>query len=187
MKLILLRHEKREDYSGYFSNLTDEGLKDSFELEKKLKKIKIDKIFCSPLARTLQTIFPYALKNNKKVNIEYALYEYKHNPYFLLEPEIYNVDDLNNEYLKFIINKNYKSYINKDKDFNFQLLENEPHLENRVNKFLNHLKSNKTLKNKTLLIVTHKGVINKIKGLINKKTKMDDDFPMGSYEIINLD
>ena len=54
MKLILLRHEKREDYSGYFSNLTDEGLKDSFELEKKLKKIKIDKIFCSPLF-----LFPY--------------------------------------------------------------------------------------------------------------------------------
>ena len=28
-----------------------------------------------------------------------------------------------------------------------------------------------------------KNLLNKI----NKKTKMDDDFPMGSYEVINLD
>ena len=187
MKVILLRHEKREDYSGYFSNLTDDGLKDSFKLEKKLSKMNIDKIYSSPFVRTLQTIFPYALKQNKKVNVEYALYEYKHNPYFLTEPQIYEVKDMNNEYINHIINKRYKSYVNKDEDFNFQLLENETHLENRVKKFLDYLKSNKTLKNKTLLIVTHKGVINKIKGLINKKTKMDDDFPMGSYEIINLD
>ena len=66
MKVILLRHEKREDYSGYFSNLTDDGLKDSFKLEKKLSKMNIDKIYSSPFVRTLQTIFPYATKQNKK-------------------------------------------------------------------------------------------------------------------------
>ena len=37
MKLILLRHEKRENYPGFFSNLTEEGHKDSIKLVKKLQ------------------------------------------------------------------------------------------------------------------------------------------------------
>ena len=56
MKLILLRHEKRENYPGFFSNLVENGFKDSIKLIKKLDKLNIDIIYCSPLVRTLQTI-----------------------------------------------------------------------------------------------------------------------------------
>ena len=40
MKLILLRHEKRELYPGFYSKLTEEGLKDS-----KSTTISIMKLF----------------------------------------------------------------------------------------------------------------------------------------------
>ena len=41
MKLLLLRHEEREEYPGFFSNLTRNGLKNAFQLEKILKKRKL--------------------------------------------------------------------------------------------------------------------------------------------------
>ncbi len=185
-KLILLRHEKRESFPGFFSNLTQEGFKDAFFLERKLKKMKIDVLFCSPFVRTVQTIFPYCLKNDTQINIEYALHEYKHNPYFFIEPEIYSYTDIPNKLLHSIINQKYKSFIKKDKGFNFNFLENEENLEKRTHSFLKHLSTNKKYKNKTVLCVAHKGVINKIKQLLNKKVKMDDDFPMGSFEIFNI-
>jgi len=185
VNLILLRHEKREDYPGFFSNLTDEGLKDAFKLTKSLKTLNIDVIYCSPLVRTLQTIFPFCNETEKKVNIEYALHEYKHNPYFLLEPSIYNINDIQNPLLHAIINHRYKSLI-QPKDFNYLFLEDEINLKRRIRKFLNHLKKNKEYKNKNILLVTHKGVINQIKKIINKKTEMDDTFSMGTFEIIKI-
>jgi broad specificity phosphatase PhoE len=184
VRLILLRHEKRENYPGFFSNLTNDGLKDAFKLSKKIDSLHIDIIYCSPFIRTLQTIYPYCFKYDKKINIEYALHEYKHNPYFLLEPNIYNIEDINNPYLESIIKKEYKSIVQTN-DFNYIFLEDEPYLKNRIQKFLNHLKKNNKYKNKNILLVTHKGVINQIKKIINKNTNMDDDFQMGSYEIIN--
>lgn len=184
MKLILLRHEKRENYPGFFSNLVEDGFKDSIKLIKKLDKLNIDIIYCSPLVRTLQTIHPYCKKNNIKVNLEYALYEYKHNPYFLLEKEMYGVKDIKNKDLTSINNKKYKPKFKKS-DFNYNFLESENDLENRLNIFLHFIQNNKKLKNKTVLFVSHKGVINKIKQILNFNITMDDEFPKGHFEIIN--
>lgn len=184
MKLILLRHEKRENYPGFFSNLVEDGFKDSIKLVKKLDKLNIDIIYCSPLVRTLQTIHPYCKKNNIKVNLEYALYEYKHNPYFLLEQEMYGVKDIKNKDLTSIINKKCKPKFKKS-DFNYNFLESENDLENRLNIFLHFIQNNKKLKNKTVLFVSHKGVINKIKQILNFDITMDDEFPKGHFEIIN--
>ena len=178
MKLFLLRHEEREEYPGFFSNLTRNGLKNAFQLEKILKKKKIDIIYSSPMVRTLQTIFPYCLKNDTSLNAEYALYEYRHNPYFLIEPKIYSLKDIHNSYLQSILNTKYKTLIKK-KDFSSSL-ENEKHLEKRISIFLKSIK--KDHKNKTILIVSHKGVLNKIKQLIGENITMDDEFPMGSFE-----
>lgn len=183
MKIILLRHEKRENYPGFFSNLTQEGFIDSFKLIKKFEKYKINQIYCSPLVRTLQTIHPYCLENKVKVNIEYALYEYRLNPYFLLEPKTYNMSDIKNKYLTQIRNTKYKSVVKK-KYFNYLLLEDEVSLEGRVRIFFNYLKNKKNLENKTILIVSHKGVINMIKRINN--IKINGDFPKGHYEIINI-
>jgi broad specificity phosphatase PhoE len=180
MKLILLRHEERNFDIGFNSNLTDNGIiRSCTSLVKKLKKLKIDLIFSSPFIRTLQTIFPYCNKYNKKINIEYGLYEYIHNPYFLLSQWYYEISDIEDVDLKGIINKDYQSIIKKN---NFTILENEDNLAKRIVLFMDYLKEN--YHNKTVLFVTHKGVINKIKDLYLRKTDMDNHFDMGSIEII---
>jgi broad specificity phosphatase PhoE len=181
MKLILLRHERRSIDLGFFSELTEEGIKQSILLENKLKNYDIDVIFSSPFIRTLQTIYPYASKYKKKVNIEYGLYEYLHNPYFMIFPWYYTYDDIEDIDLKKIINKKYNSKINLSK---FIVLEDETHLEMRIKKFFDYLK--KKYKNKTVLIVSHMGVINKIKDIYIKKTNMNDLFEMGKFEIYEI-
>ena len=181
MKIILLRHEERGYDISFNSELTDNGIINSLLLPNKLKKYNIDVIFSSPFIRTLQTIYPYSNQYNKKVNIDYGLYEYIHNPYFLLIQWYYNIDDIKDKDLQSIINKNYYSIVDKN---DFSILEDDNDLTKRLTKFFNFLKQN--YDNKTVLIVSHKGVINKIKDLYVKKTDMDDEFPMGHIEIYNI-
>jgi broad specificity phosphatase PhoE len=178
MRVILLRHEERGIDVGFYSSLTEHGIINACNyLPDKLHASKIDVIFSSPFLRTLQTIYPYANLYNKKVNIEYGLYEYLHNPYFLLGNWYYTINDINDSDLKSIINYKYKSIIKK---YDFSVLEDENDLEKRVKKFFEYLKRN--FYNQTVLIVTHKGVINKIKDVYLKKTAMDEDFTTGSIE-----
>jgi broad specificity phosphatase PhoE len=181
MKIILLRHEERENNIGFYSNLTEDGIINSCLLPQKLKKYNIDIIFSSPFIRTLQTIYLYSEKNNKKVNIDYGLCEYLHNPYFLLSKWYYSINELNDKSLVSIINTNYKSIVNKD---DFIILENEISLEKRLIKFFDYLKCN--YNNQTVLLVSHMGVINKIKDLYIKKTDLSDQFRMGYYEIYDI-
>jgi len=181
MKIILLRHEERENNIGFYSNLTEDGIINSCLLPKKLKKYNIDIIFSSPFVRTLQTIYLYSEENNKKVNVEYGLYEYLHNPFFLLSKWYYSINELNDKSLLTIINTNYNSIVNKD---DFFVLENELSLERRIVKFFNYLKCNHY--NKTILIVSHMGIINKIKDIYIKKTDLGEQFKMGHYEIYDI-
>ena len=177
MKIILLRHEERFFDVGFFSNLTDEGIiRSNTSLVTNLEKIKIDVIFSSPFIRTLQTIYPYCNKINKKIKIEYGLYEYIHNPYFLLFPWYHTINDIKDIDLKSIIQLKYKSVVDKN---DFHILENENDLEKRIKKFFNYLLEK--YKNKTVLLVTHKGVINKIKDIYIQKTDMDAEFDMGKH------
>lgn len=181
MKLILLRHEERGFDVSFFSELTINGTIRSNMLPSKLNNYKIDAIFSSPFIRTLQTIYPYAVANNRKINIEYGLYEYLHNPYFMISPWYYTVNDINNLKLKNIVNKKYKSIVKLE---DFYVLEDEEHLEKRIIEFFNFL--NIKYRNKTVLLVSHMGVINKIKDLYIKKTDMNDLFKMGSFEIYDI-
>ena len=181
MKIILLRHEERENNVGFYSNLTEDGIINSCLLPKKLKKYNIDIIFSSPFIRTLQTIYLYSEENNKKVNVEYGLYEYLHNPCFILSKWYYSINELNDKSLLTIINTNYKSVVNKD---DFVVLENELSLEKRIVKFFNYLKYNHN--NETILIVSHMGIINKIKDIYIKKTDLGEQFKMGHYEIYDI-
>lgn len=181
MRLILLRHEKRNSDIGFFSNLTGEGFLDSMKLPEKLEQYNIDKIFVSPFTRTLETSFFISKSLNKKVNVEYALYEYLHNIYFSIGQWYYTPNDLKNNNLKHIINHNYKSIIKKD---DFTVLENDKNLEKRIIPFFNYLLNN--YNDKTVLLVSHKGVLNKIKDLYIKKTDLDDEFEMGSFEVYDI-
>jgi broad specificity phosphatase PhoE len=178
MKVILLRHEEREINIGFNSNLTEHGIINACNyLPYKLNKLNIDIIFSSPFIRTLQTIYPYSNLYNRKVNVEYGLYEYLHNPYFLLGNWYHTIDNINDIDLKSIINYNYRSIVEKN---DFSVLEDEDDLEKRVKKFFEYLKRN--FYNKRVLLVTHKGVINKIKDIYLRRTDSDENFPMGSIE-----
>jgi broad specificity phosphatase PhoE len=189
MKIILLRHEERENNVGFNSNLNENGILKTFELSKKLSKLNkqynIKYIYSSPFIRTLQTIYPYSQEHKKKVKIEYGLYEYLHNPYFLITKWKNYIDDIHDKDLKSIINKKYVSKVNIN-DLN--VLENEDNLIKRISIFFDYLikKHNKKSNNYALLLVSHKGVINKIKDIYFKKTNMDDDFQMGHIEIYDL-
>ena len=180
MKIILLRHEERYNDPGFYTKLTDNGVINSLLLPNKLHDYNIDIIFSSPFIRTLETIEPFCYKYDKKVNIEYGLYEYIHNPYFLLNEWYYKINQINNNF-KPIINYSYNSIINKD---DFQFLEEEKTLERRIIKFFDYLLTN--YRNQTILLVSHMGTINKIKDLYFKKTGMNDIFPMGHFEVYDL-
>ena len=182
MKLILLRHEERSFDVTFYSELVDDGIiRACTSLVGKLENIHIDAIFSSPFIRTLQTIYPYASKYNRGVNVEYGLYEYIHNPAFLIVPWYRSIDEIHDTSLQSIINRDYSSIVKKS-DFN--ILENEIDLERRIIKFFNYLLQN--YKDKTVLLVTHKGVINKIKDLYIKRTEMNDEFDMGHIEVYNI-
>jgi broad specificity phosphatase PhoE len=189
MKIILLRHEERGIDVGFNSELTENGILGSLKLVNKIdelnKKYNIRYIYSSPFIRTLQTIFPYSYKYNKKINVEYGLYEYLHNPYFLISKWYYDIESIKDKDLKSIINTKYTSVIDKN---DFAVLENEDNLENRIIKFFNILKKKHNFnKDYTILLVTHKGIINKIKKMyFNELTNMDDEFPMGHLEIYDL-
>lgn len=176
INITLLRHEERPDNDiGVFSKLTENGRRRS-EL---IILENFDIIFCSPFIRTIETIYPYCIKNNIKINIEYSICEYLHNRYFIKNEPRYELKDILNSYstqnLKNIINHEYSSLISKD---NLIVLEDEINLEKRIKSFFDYLKSN--FSNKKILIVTHKAVINKIKDLYIEPTNLDKDYPMGS-------
>ena len=181
MKLILMRHEERGCNPGFFTELTDNGIVNSCIIPKLLNDFNIDIIFSSPFIRTLQTIYPYAKKYDKKINVEYGLYEYIHNIYFKINNWYYTLNDIKDEELKTIVNNDYMSIVKKD---DFIILENEESLEKRIIKFFNYL--NKNYRDKTVLLISHKGVINKIKDIYIKKTNMDDEFEMGAIEFYNI-
>ena len=113
--------------------------------------------------------------------MEYALHEYLHSPYFLFHQWYYPIDEIKNKRLTSIVNRNYKSIITKDY---LKVLEDEKNLERRIIPFFDYLLNN--YPSKTILIISHKGVINKIKDLYVKKTDMDDEFPMGHFEVYNI-
>ncbi len=185
MRLILLRHEERDLLDPrFFTELTTKGKENAMKLVNKLSNEKIDIIFSSPFLRTLQTIYPYSTHNNQKVNVEYGLYEYIHNPIFNENNWYHTLSEYNNNkyiYINDIINNNYQSIVNKN---DFIVLEDKPNLENRLIKFFNYLITN--YHNKTVLLVSHMGTINMIKNLFIKKTNMNEHFEMGRYEIYEL-
>jgi len=176
LNIFLLRHEERpENDIGVFSRLTENG-------RNRAQSIiipDIDIIFCSPFIRTIETIYPYCIKNNIKVNIEYSICEYLHNKFFIKNEARYELSTILNNYptknLGNVINYEYSSLISKD---DLVVLEDEINLEKRVKHFFNYLKLNN--ENKNILIVTHKGVINKIKDLYVEDTDLSNDYPMGS-------
>ena len=74
--IYLIRHEKRFNDGLNECSLTPEGIKSALTKFDTLITDKDLPIYCSPMLRTIQTIYPYAKKNNKIINLDNTLYEY---------------------------------------------------------------------------------------------------------------
>lgn len=189
MKLIILRHGERPKSSLFFTPLTDKGIENAKKIKDVLPE-NIDIIYSSPFLRTLQTIYPYCKKYNKKINAENAFYEFCQKPDFYFENYRHWISEYEKfqhfNYLLDIINKDYQSKVFVS---NIKFPENELNLRNRVFPFIYNLCNKYKNTNKTILIVTHMSICNFIKKVFNKNIKIDDDFPMGTFEeiIINKD
>ena len=152
MKIYVLRHELRTDSPLFFTSLTQEGFNNSEKLKSTLHDIDFDIIYSSPFLRTIQTVLPYCKKYNKKLSIEYSLYECTndqrfnndnyHQSYNDLKKYIPNIDDyINPVYYPLIDKISYPETrdIYRKRLFNFS--------EFVINKYQNS--------NKTILFVTH--------------------------------
>ena len=184
MTLYLLRHEKRFEEPLFFTELTPDGKKDSFKLINKINEINPDVIISSPFLRCLQTIYPYLLHSKKKVDIEYSLYEYLHEPIFTYQNFNHKVEELfyNYPHFKQCINSNYKSFLN------FKNIKYPEKSHNQLNKRLIPFIDNLIKKYKNsdfkILIVSHMSIISCIKHYINTGNYLDKEvfFEMGQIE-----
>jgi len=184
MKLFVLRHEERGIDPLPLSPLTSAGFINSITLINDIDKINPDIIYCSPFLRAIETIYPYSRYRNKKINIENSLYEYVHAPEFKYYNYIHRPMDLNKsayqELMTTRINTEYESFLNV---YNINFPEIEENILSRVHNFIHKLESDKKLKNKTILFVTHMSTINAIKSYITP-TDLEADFHMGKMEQI---
>jgi phosphohistidine phosphatase SixA len=91
MKLILMRHEERGPNPGFFTELTDNGIVNSCIIPDLLKDFNIDIIFSSPFIRTLQTIYPYSKKYNKKIKGHMVYDSYDNSPTFSVDSREFEI------------------------------------------------------------------------------------------------
>ena len=79
--IYMIRHAKSiANDNGMFGGITDydlskEGLMQAEALAERLRNYEIDKIYCSPLKRAIQTITPTAKMKNMDINIDDGLIE----------------------------------------------------------------------------------------------------------------
>uniref|UniRef100_A0A6C0C4R1 Phosphoglycerate mutase n=1 Tax=viral metagenome TaxID=1070528 RepID=A0A6C0C4R1_9ZZZZ len=185
MKIIILRHGDRFDSPLYFTPLTLKGLTQASKLADELTSYNIDIIYSSPFLRTLQTVYPFCIKTNKKINIENAFYEclsseefnyhnYRHFPQEL---------QLSHPHLLSIINNNYHTKLLVS---NISYTETHQQIKNRVFPFIYNLCQQHKHRNTTILIVTHATIANAIKIFFNHEVKFDDHVPTAKPIIIDV-
>ena len=186
MKLYILRHEERTIDATFFSPLTEKGLENSKMLGKKIEKIGIKIIYCSPYIRTLQTIYPFSLKSDIKLNLEYNLIEIQHPS--IIPPKSYNVELPLYIAKLFNYNPDYKSIMKPNM---ITYPESSKELEQRTIEFLKILIRKYYSTNETILLVTHQGLCKVILNIIRKfgkKSKPDEElcnnYPTGELSLV---
>lgn len=182
MKLYILRHEDRTIDASFFAPLSKKGIENSYKLKPILKNLNINKIYCSPFIRTLQTIYPYSKENNIKLNLEYGLIEIKHES--IISPKSHHV--LLPRYIEeqFNYNPNYESYI---KTTEITYPENSSHLKKRTINLLKHFIKKNYKSDENILLVTHQGICKEILKAIKPMVKINEDienYPTGTLSLV---
>ena len=174
MSVYVLRHEARGRDASYNSTLTKQGLSYSINLADRLKKLDIRTIYCSPFVRAIQTVHPYSVKNNVKINIDYALIEYIAYPEML--DKSFHVTFTENELDYWNINPAYISSV-KLADLSMgknNLCEASSHVNYRTGEFLDVLKRYINGIEDNVLIVSHNTTICSLwKHIHNRDRELD--------------
>ena len=149
MKLYVLRHGET-DYNkeGRFQgqnniSLNEEGKKQAQETRKELQNIKFDKVFVSPLKRTIETA--KIVVPNYKIEIDNRIIE--------------------RSFGKLEGKKSIPDYEERIKEFEIESIEE---LEKRVKCFIKEI-LNEVQKDQNILVVTHGGVAQIINKMLEKK------------------
>ena len=185
MKIIILRHGYRFKSPLYFTPLNDKGLKQADELVDILKVFDIDTIYVSPFLRVIQTIYPYCIDTNKKINIENTFYESMDSEEFNYYNYRHGINELKITYphLMKIINERYSSHLFVS---NISYVETERLVMNRIYPFIYNMIMEYKATEKIFLIATHGTICNAIKKYFNSDIKLNDEFPEGNLEVINV-
>ena len=168
MKLYILRHEDRTQDCSFFSPLTKEGLDNSIKLIDILKNENINIIYSSPYIRTLQTIYPYSIKNNIKVNLEYGLGEIQHNDIIAKKSIGLYIPEYIAE--SFNYNSKYKSII---KPTEIKYPETSSDVDTRVKHILKNILTQHMDTNNNILLVTHQSLCSNMAKIHDKKYELD--------------
>lgn len=170
MRIYILRHTERVHDASFFAPLTKNGLIQAENMVENLESIDINKIYCSPFIRIMQTAYPYSKKHFVKLNIDYALSEYKLKriiPEYaanvtlpLYIAELFNYDSV---------------YISSIKTTDIPYPETKEDLNNRVNKFLNRIIDVNAESNDNILLITHGRLCESFMEITNKYAKIKPD------------
>ena len=183
MKFIIIRHGNRFESPLYFTPLTMKGLEQADNLVAKLPEVDI--IYSSPFLRTLQTVYPYCIENDKTVNVENIFYEsldddafncynYRHRP-----QELYN----SYPHLSSIINEEYKSKLFVS---NISCQETKEDVKNRVFPFIYKLCQKYKNSETVILIVTHGTICNAIKRFFDENVSFSNPVEEAEPFIIDV-
>ena len=180
MKLILVQHGETFDSMLYFTPLTEKGFDQSNKLVEKLSSYDIDAIYSSPFLSTLQTIYPYCQANNKTVKVENTFYECLTSPVFNHKNYRHRPAELQKSWPHLgLIVERYQSKVFVS---NINYMETHQDVLNRVFPFIHNLKK----EDKTVLIITHRIIINAIKKYFDSSVSMEDDIGKATPFIIDL-
>jgi len=185
MRIYILRHTDRVHDASFFAPLTKNGLIQAENLVEYLEDIDINKIYCSPFLRTMQTTYPYSKKHFIKLSLDYAISESKKKE---------NVTEYAaNVTLPLYIAElfNYDSeYYSSMKTTDIPYPETTEQLIKRITIFLNKIIDNHGDSNDNILFVTHGGICQNLLHFINKYAEIKPDdkilsyYPMGQLTLI---
>ncbi len=191
---VLLRHSDRDELAlDFFAQLNQKGYEKARTLVYPLKQYNIDYILSSPFIRTLETVVPYAADTGTLINPEYGLYEFRGNIYFQVDTQVWGVDDIAIKNIMERLNLFYDPLISKD-DLVVSNVENplryesRGQMQNRVNLFMTKLINSGIYDNKTVLLVSHKGVLNAIRNFLEGSDEYmnetsEKDYPFAHFVV----
>ena len=161
MKLVVVRHGITESNvkqllngQGHDDNLTTEGKNQAKELAERLKDMGIEQIYSSPLKRTTETALPIAEKLDKPINIDIRL----------IEVSFGSLEGGPNDSVMKVMGKSQRQMFDEyEYDFSEFGGETSKQVEARVRAFLKDLKKQRY---KTVLVVTHGGILRWIRYIV---------------------